>query len=123
GAKSDRCAASPRVRHRPTPAFPRMRGKEQGLPSHLHARDTPSPARGGGWGWGQGPTAAPQVLASDAAPIPAFPRMRGKEQGGPAASTPVTPPPPLAGEGRGGGEPCPRERKRAPQSAGPRPRA
>src|SRR5690606_12507218 len=183
GAKSDRCAASPRVRHRPTPAFPRMRGKEQGLPSHLHARDTPSPARGGGLGWGQGPTAAPQVLASDAAPIPAFPRppppppapapgrggarppppgpppprpppppprgggggggqgptaapqvlasdaapipafprMRGKEQGGPAASTPVTPPPPLAGEGRGGGEPCPRERKRAPQSAGPRP--
>src|SRR5690606_16818172 len=54
-------------------------------------------------------------------PIPAFPRMRGKEQGGPAASTPVTPPPPLAGEGRGGGEPCPRQRKRAPQSAGPRP--
>src|SRR5690606_25385065 len=53
GAKSDRCAASPRVRHRPTPAFPRMRGKEQGLPSRLHSRDTPSPARGGGPGWGR----------------------------------------------------------------------
>src|SRR5690606_12220692 len=59
----------------------------------------PPPVRGGGLGWGQSPTAAPQILASDTAPIPAFPRMRGKEQGCPAASTPVAPLPPPAGEG------------------------
>src|SRR5690606_15149329 len=64
----------------------------------------PPPVRGGGLGWGQSPTAAPQILASDTAPIPAFPRMRGKEQGCPAPSTPVAPLPPSAGEGWGGGK-------------------
>src|SRR5690606_17823686 len=115
------CVADPRAGRCPPPRpSPACGGRRRA--AHPPPRPwPPSPVGGGGLRWGQSPTAAPQVLASDAAPIPAFPRMRGKEQGGPAASTPVTPPPPLAGEGRGGGEPCPRQRKRAPQSAGPRP--
>src|SRR5690606_27575940 len=91
GAKSDRCAAKPRGRHRPPPGPPPHAGDRAGLPSRPPARGPPPPGRGGGLGWGQSPTAAPQTLASDTAPIPAFPRMRVKEQGGPAASTPVPP--------------------------------
>src|SRR5690606_26874242 len=77
----------------PHPGLPPHAGEGAGRPSRLHARGPPSPVRGGGLGWGQSPTAAPQILASDTAPIPAFPRMRGKEQGCPAASTPVAPSP------------------------------
>src|SRR5690606_16021541 len=40
----------------PIPAFPRKRGKEQGLRAASVAPDTPSPARGGGPGWGPHPS-------------------------------------------------------------------
>src|SRR5690606_1901225 len=84
GAKSDRRGATPRGRHRPPPGPPPPAGEGAGRPSRLHAPGPPPPVRGGGLGGGQRPTAAPQILASDTAPIPAFPRMRGKEQGLPS---------------------------------------
>src|SRR5690606_5492644 len=105
----------------PIPAFPRMRGKEQGLPSRLHARDTPSPARGGGLGWGQGPTAAPQVPASDTAPPRPSPACGGRSRACPAASTPVTPSPARGGGSRWGQSPPAAPHVLASDTAPPRP--
>src|SRR5690606_6773344 len=104
----------------PIPTFPRKRGKG---PVHGEKIQTapppplagagggsgragpgppPSPACGGGPGWGPLQIAALNGLASDIAPIPTFPRKRGK---GPVHGEKIqtAPPPPLAGEGRGGG--------------------
>src|SRR5690606_14376174 len=53
GAKSDRCAAKPRVGRGPHPGLPPHAGERGGRPSRLHSRDTPSPARGGGRGRGR----------------------------------------------------------------------
>src|SRR5690606_4836498 len=71
------------------------------LASHLPPYAAPSPACGGGLGWGPHQIAALNGLASDTAPIPTFPRKRGK---GPVHGEKIqtAPPPPLAGEGWGG---------------------
>src|SRR5690606_37636314 len=80
----------------------RRRRREAPLASHLPPYAAPSPACGGGLGWGPHQIAALNGLASDTAPIPTFPRKRGKEQvRGEKDQTRA--PPPLAGEGRGGG--------------------
>src|SRR5690606_40314233 len=80
----------------------RLRRREAPFASHLPPYAAPSPACGGGLGWGPHQIAALNGLASDTAPIPTFPRKRGK---GPVHGEKLqtAPPPPLAGEGRGGG--------------------
>src|SRR5690606_32618868 len=62
----------------------------------------PSPACGGGPGWGPLQIAALNGLASDIAPIPTFPRKRGK---GPVHGEKIqtAPPPPACGGGPGWG--------------------
>src|SRR5690606_25712678 len=114
--------ADPRAGRGPPPGRPPAGGGRSGAAQPPPRPCPPPPVRGGGWGGGQSPTAAPQILASDTAPIPAFPRMRGKEQGCPAASTPVAPLPPSAVEGWGGGKVRPLRRKSSrPTPPPPRP--
>src|SRR5690606_23095629 len=85
-----------RTRHR-RPAETARGSARQSLPYAA-----PSPACGGGPGWGPHQLAALDDSASDIAPIPAFPRKRGKElvRG---EKVEITPPPPRSGEGWGGG--------------------
>lgn len=63
----------------------------------LRHGSAPSPDCGGRLGWGCAPIATTQILASDPAPIPTFPRRREKEQDAPS---------PVHG-GRAGWEPAP----------------
>src|SRR5690606_5819415 len=95
GATYAPCAGRPRGRPRPPPRPAREGGQAARPPRRPPPPGPPPPVRGGGLGGGQRPTAAPQILASDPAPIPAFPRMRGKEQGLPSRLHARDPPPPV----------------------------
>src|SRR5690606_27955083 len=101
GAASDRRAQRSRVGHCPHPNLPPQAGEGAGS-RREGTGHAPSPACGGGPGWGPLQIAALNGLASDIAPIPTFPRTRGR---GPVhgEKVPAPPPPPLAGGGGGGG--------------------
>ncbi|TYT25501.1 translesion DNA synthesis-associated protein ImuA [Luteimonas viscosa] len=99
GASSPDVTRTPPLPPASIPAFPRHRGKEQvaplpiapipalgkvqvgPIPIHAPA-DSPSPACGGGLGWGSSNLEVNRTQPLPPAPIPAFPRQRGKEQAG-----------------------------------------
>src|SRR5690606_16303475 len=101
GAASARRAQRFRVGHCPHPNLPPQAGEGAGS-RREGTGHAPSPACGGGLGWGPHQIAALNGLASDTAPIPTFPRKRGKGPGH-GEKIQTAPPPPLAAEGRGGG--------------------
>src|SRR5690606_2682515 len=80
GAGAARRAQRFRVGPGPQPNLPPQAGEGAGSRREDSDR-APSPACGGGPGWGPLQIAALNGVASDIAPIPTFPRKRGKELG------------------------------------------
>src|SRR5690606_38137083 len=71
------------IQERTDHPFRRSRGTaDNSLPPHGKGQTTPSPACGGGLGWGQSGRGSGCPPPSVPAPIPTFPRKRGKEQAG-----------------------------------------